>query len=71
MGKPDLITPEIAIWKKNIAALAKSESVYCKLSGLVTEAEKGKWTKEMLKPYLDVIFEILGHPESCLGATGR
>nr|WP_305049948.1 amidohydrolase family protein [Elizabethkingia bruuniana] len=46
MGKPDLKTPEIDHWKKNITVLAKSANVYCKLSGLVTEAEKGKWTKK-------------------------
>ena len=54
--------------EKNIAALAKSENVYCKLSGLVTEAEKGKWTKEMLEPYLDVIFEHFGTSRIMFGS---
>ncbi|PUB35349.1 L-fuconolactonase [Elizabethkingia sp. YR214] len=68
MGKPDLRRPEIAFWKKNIAALAKCENVYCKLSGLVTEAEKGKWTKETLEPYLDVIFEYFGTSRIMFGS---
>ena len=44
------------------------KSVYCKLSGLVTEAEKGKWTKEMLEPYLDVIFENFGTSRIMFGS---
>lgn len=68
MGKPDLKTPEIDHWKKNITVLAKSANVYCKLSGLVTEAEKGKWTKEMLEPYLDVIFENFGTSRIMFGS---
>ncbi|MCL1673558.1 amidohydrolase family protein [Elizabethkingia ursingii] len=68
LGKPDLKTPEIALWKKNIAALAKSKNVYCKLSGLVTEAEKGNWTKKTLEPYLDVIFEHFGTSRIMFGS---
>jgi L-fuconolactonase len=68
MGKPDLKIPEIDHWKKNIAVLSKSANVYCKLSGLVTEAEKGKWTKEMLEPYLDVIFENFGTSRILFGS---
>ena len=68
MGKPDLKTPEIVLWKKNIAALAKAKNVYCKLSGLVTEAEKGNWTKETLEPYLDVIFEHFGTSRIMFGS---
>ncbi|PWN70491.1 amidohydrolase [Chryseobacterium phosphatilyticum] len=68
LGKPDVKNLEIDGWKKNISALAQSENVYCKLSGLVTETERGKWSKEMLKPYLDVIFKYFGTSRVLFGS---
>lgn len=60
LAKPDLKTHQVEDWKKNMAALAEFPHLYCKLSGLVTEAEKGKWTKENLFSYLDFIVEKFG-----------
>ncbi len=37
-GKPQLATGEIAIWQRDIALLAERSNVFCKLSGLATEA---------------------------------
>ncbi|AZA84898.1 amidohydrolase [Chryseobacterium lactis] len=68
MGKPDIKNLEIETWKKNIIALARSENVHCKLSGLVTEAAKGKWTKEMLEPYLDIVFTYFGTSRILFGS---
>jgi L-fuconolactonase len=60
LGKPDLKSLEFFNWKKQITELAKFENVYCKLSGLVTEANTGAWNKEMLWPYLDLAVEKFG-----------
>ncbi|MCJ7932901.1 MAG: amidohydrolase family protein [Chryseobacterium sp.] len=68
IGKPDVKNLEIASWKRNISILAQSENVYCKLSGLVTEAERGKWTKEMLEPYLDIVFRYFGTSRMMFGS---
>jgi L-fucono-1,5-lactonase len=60
LGKPSIKAREIDVWANNIRALAKHSNVYCKLSGLVTEADWTKWNTETLRPYLDVVFESFG-----------
>ncbi len=60
LGKPDLKSLEFDNWKKQISELSKFENVYCKLSGLVTEAHAGQWNKEMLWPYMDLAIETFG-----------
>jgi L-fuconolactonase len=42
--------------------LASHANVWCKVSGLVTEADWGGWSPEMFRPYLDVLFEVF-HPD--------
>lgn len=57
IAKPDIKSGDIALWKKNMAEIAKASNVYCKVSGMVTEANWSSWTNATLKPYLDVVFE--------------
>ena len=42
------------------AGLPRAPNVWCKLSGLVTEADWRAWTPEQIEPYLDVAFECFG-----------
>ncbi len=60
IAKPDLKAGQIDDWKKDITAVAQFENVYCKISGMVTEADWNSWKKEDFKPYLDVIVETFG-----------
>ena len=60
MAKPYCITGDIAEWEKSMRAIAKSENVYCKISGLVTEADWQRWKPEDFRPYLDVVLEAFG-----------
>lgn len=60
IAKPDIKTGTIAEWKKDIEALAKHENVFCKVSGMVTEADWKQWKPEDFTPYLDVVFEAFG-----------
>lgn len=57
IAKPDIKSGDILSWKKGIEEIAKAENVWCKISGMVTEADWKTWNAEDLKPYLDVIFE--------------
>ena len=57
IGKPNIKNGDISDWQKDIKALASRENVYCKVSGMVTEADYRNWKSEDFKPYLDVIFE--------------
>lgn len=47
-------------WKQQIQELAKCPNVYCKVSGLITEADWHAWGPEDIYPYLDVVFEAFG-----------
>jgi L-fuconolactonase len=47
-------------WASDLHAIAKNPNVYCKLSGLVTEADWHQWTPADFKPYLDTVFEAFG-----------
>jgi L-fuconolactonase len=57
IAKPDIKSGDILSWKKGIEEISKAKNVFCKISGMVTEANWKTWKKEDLKPYLDVIFE--------------
>ena len=62
IAKPDIKTsvpdPE---WVKNMKALGERDQVFCKISGMVTEVDKGvEWTPELLKPYFESALEAFG-----------
>jgi L-fuconolactonase len=52
-------------WAAGMTAIAKYANVYCKLSGLITEANYSSWTPEELLPYLRHALEIFG-PNRCM-----
>lgn len=60
IAKPDIKNKTIDDWAKEIKAVAKHENVFCKVSGMVTEADWKKWKHDDFTPYLDVIFEAFG-----------
>ena len=60
IAKPDIKNNEIAEWKKGITALAQYPNVYCKISGMVTEAHWENWTMATLQPYLDTVVAAFG-----------
>jgi L-fuconolactonase len=48
--------------------IAQNKNVFCKVSGLVTEADWRKWKPEDFKPYLDVVFEAFGADRLMFGS---
>jgi L-fuconolactonase len=60
IAKPYIKRKEIDGWKKDIEKIAKHENVYCKISGMVTEADWKTWKKEDFKPYLDAVVDAFG-----------
>lgn len=60
LAKPDIRSGELREWEAGIRELATFPLVYCKLSGLVTEADWEQWTPEDIRPYLDVAFDCFG-----------
>lgn len=60
MGKPDIKNKETASWKKHIRLFAQNPNVYCKISGIVTEADLQNWHIDDLRPYFDYVVEQFG-----------
>lgn len=57
LSKPDIKSGDIAGWEKDMRAIAAEENVYCKVSGMVTEADWRAWKQEDFTPYLSVVTE--------------
>ncbi len=60
IAKPDIKNKKISDWKKGINAVAQYENVYCKISGMVTEADWNKWETSDFKDYLDAVVKAFG-----------
>jgi L-fuconolactonase len=60
IAKPSIRSGEKTHWELNMAALSTFPNVYCKLSGMVTEADWKNWTYEDIEPFIDEIFEFFG-----------
>jgi L-fuconolactonase len=60
LAKPDIRSGDIRAWEEGICALARCPNVFCKVSGLVTEADWTRWTVDDIRPYLDVAFDCFG-----------
>lgn len=60
IAKPKIADHQIADWQKYLTELAKRENVYCKLSGMVTEANWQQWTDADLEPYLEIAIKAFG-----------
>ena len=57
LAKPAIKSKDIIGWKKDMVALAPYKNFYCKVSGMVTEADLKNWKQEDLTPYMDVVVE--------------
>lgn len=60
IAKPDIRNQVMEPWRAHLKTLAAFPNVWCKLSGLVTEADHHRWTKEQLKPYIDHVVACFG-----------
>ncbi len=68
IAKPYIKAGAIDFWKKSITALSKHDNVWCKISGLVTEADWDQWKYEDMVPYLDVVFDQFGTNKVMFGS---
>jgi L-fuconolactonase len=65
LAKPRIREHVTDDWLPHLRAAAAFPNVYCKLSGMVTEAEWKRWTVDDLKPYVSAALEWFG-PERCM-----
>jgi L-fuconolactonase len=60
LAKPRIRDRELEPWRTNMRELARRENVYCKVSGMVTEANWKNWSPADLQPYFDVVLQAFG-----------
>ncbi|NDD16388.1 MAG: amidohydrolase, partial [Chitinophagia bacterium] len=68
LAKPNIKEGEWESWKKNITKIAQHPNVYCKISGMATEAHWYSWTMDTLKPYIDTVVETFGTDRIMFGS---
>jgi L-fuconolactonase len=68
VAKPLISAAIVEPWATRMRELAKRENVWCKVSGMVTEADWKTWTPEKLKPYMDVAVDAFG-PERLMAGS--
>jgi L-fuconolactonase len=60
IAKPRIYDKIVSPWRENILELSERGNVYCKLSGIVTEAAPRQWQEAELDPYIDTVLEAFG-----------
>jgi L-fuconolactonase len=68
MAKPPIKSGALEPWASDFREVAKLQNVFCKISGLVTEADWQAWKPDHLKPYLEVAFEAFGPERLMIGS---
>lgn len=68
IAKPYIGRGELEPWASQIRELAQAPNLYCKVSGMVTEAEWQGWKRQDFQPYLDVVFEAFGPTRIMIGS---
>ncbi|ADY28253.1 amidohydrolase family protein [Cellulophaga lytica] len=55
-------------WANLMLAIGAQQNVYCKLSGMVTEADYKTWTSETIKPYMQLVLKAFGADRLLFGS---
>jgi L-fuconolactonase len=65
IGKPGIKAGLFEPWRQHMRELAGMENVFCKISGVVTEADHGAWTRDQIRPYIEHTLDCFGF-ERCM-----
>lgn len=68
IGKPDIASGLLDPWRQHIHELSRMEHVYCKFSGMTTEADFDNWSLADLRPYADAVIEAFGFSRLMFGS---
>jgi L-fuconolactonase len=66
-AKPDLVAGDLGAWRQGMTALAAHPHLFCKLSGLVTEAGPD-WSLETLRPVVEHLLAVFGPERLIFGS---
>ncbi len=68
IAKPPVRARIIEPWARDLKRLAGFANVFCKISGLVTEAKWDSWKAKDFDPYLDVVLGAFGPHRLMIGS---
>ena len=68
VSKPPIASGELEPWASRIRELAAEPNVFCKLSGMVTEADHAGWQVAELRPYAEVVLDAFGPSRVMFGS---
>ncbi len=68
ISKPLIADRKMQPWSDLIGQVARHENVFCKLSGMITEADHQNWKPSDLKPYIERIVEVFGPDRLMFGS---
>jgi L-fuconolactonase len=67
IGNPNIQEHTLDPWREDLKKLSARENVCCKLSGMVTNADREHWSPADLKPYADHVFACFGEDRVMFG----
>lgn len=67
IGKPAIKDGMMQPWADQLRVLARFPNVWCKISGVATEADHQRWTSDQLKPYIEVAIDAFGFERIMFG----
>ena len=68
LAKPRVREGVLSPWRENMRELARRSNVYCKVSGLATEADRTGWSEQQLLSYMDIVLELFGPKRILFGS---
>ena len=68
IAKPAIKEGRLDDWESGFREAARCENVYCKLSGMVTEADWEHWKPADLRPYIEIALEAFGPSRLMFGS---
>ncbi len=68
LSKPSIKSGILHPWKDDIELLATLPNVWCKISGMVTEANLESWKISDIEPYMKVVCDTFGSDRLLLGS---
>ena len=68
LAKPFIKAQTIEPWASNIRELARFPNVFCKVSGMVTEADWTSWKPEHFQPYLETALQAFAPDRLMIGS---
>ncbi len=68
IAKPGIREGAVLPWRDNLREIAKRPNLWCKVSGVVTEADHKHWTEAQLRFYIDTAIEAFGPKRIMFGS---